>query len=194
MIKPITVEPSKKLIVNAVGRYFRCREASAAFQLKVGSDTYTLEGGDEFTVRDDDPDFRQLTFINLSDTDDLTVDFFAGKNVVRNAYVKLPRTRSQPAVISLAVGATQDFPGIDDSGKRRKQFTMTLKNGMTGQILVRNADTGGLVAIIGAGATAGIGFALETDDNLQIQNKTGTNPIESESASPTISVIETFYR
>lgn len=197
MIKPVTIPPVPgRLIVNTSGRFFRCREASAAFQLKVGSDTYTLEGGDEFAIRDTDPDFKALTFINLSETDDLTVDFFAGRNVIHSAYVKLPRTRMVGRTVTIPnSGGTQEFPGLDEFGKRRKQFTVTIRSSLGGgQVDVLDTDEGKLLAILDSSSDLGIGFAIETDANITVRNRTGTNPLESDSANPEISVAETFYR
>lgn len=193
MIKPLTVEPLKKVILNVTGRFFRCREASAAFKLRVGTDTYTLEGGDEFTVRDNDPDFQQLTFENLSDTDDLLVDFFAGKNVIRTAYVKLPRTRMVGRDVDIANNGTQDFSGLDEFGKRRKQFTISLRSGTGGYVHVLDADEGTLLAILDSSSSLGVGFALETDANIEVRNKTGI-ALSSSAGTPDIAVAETFYR
>lgn len=194
MIKPLTVSAGGRVTVSVVGRFFRCREASAAFQLKAGSDTYTLEGGDEFVVRESDKAFKNLTFVNLSADDELLVDFFAGNNVVQNAYVKLPRTQVFGRTVeALAVDGTQVFPGVVD-GKRRKQFTVTVRNGLSGKVLLYNDDTDELLAIIAANATAGVGFAIETDSNLRIKNRTGA-PLDNTSATdPDISVAETFYK
>lgn len=193
MIKPITVEAGKRLIVNVQGRFFRCREASDIFDIKIGTDTYTLEGGDEVAVRDTDGDFKQLTFINLSATVPLLVDFFAGKNVVTSQYVKLPRTVMIGHDINLANNASLAFPGVVD-GKRRKQFTVTLKPGTasTDRLLVYDDDDDKLLAIISP-ASSGAGFAIETDANLSITNKTGAT-VESTSSDPDIAVAETFYR
>lgn len=194
MSRTITVAAGKQVQVDIVGRFFRCREASNAFNLKVGSDTYTLEGGDEFTVRDTDDDFKRLVFVNLSSTEELTVEFFAGKNIVRSAYVKLPRTRIVGHDINLANTAELAFPGIDEFGKRRKQFTVTLKPGTasTDRLLVYDDDADKLLAIVSPVSSGG-GFAIETDSNLRIVNRTGS-AVESTSSDPDIAVAETFYR
>ena len=200
MIKPLTVAATgvagQKTVVNVVGRFFRCREASAAFKLKVGSDTYTLEGGDEFVVRDSDKAFTSLTFINLSADEDLLVDFFAGNNVVQNAYVKLPRTQTfGRELTATGLNDTQDFPGVVD-GKRRKQFTITVRKGLIGSVLLYNSANGELLAIISGVDTAGVGFAIETDFNLQIKNRITTPAVmqNTSATAPDIAIAETFYK
>lgn len=184
----ITVAAGKTREVRIVGRFFRCREASAAFDLKIDSDTYTCEGGDELAVRDSDADFTKLLFTNLSATETLTVDFFAGKNLIRSAYVKLPRTRMEPADVNLAINASQNFPGIDANGRRRKQFTITVQ-GIDGRLEVRRLSDNRLIAVVRVATTTGSGFAIETDDDLKVVNKTG-----GAITDPNIAIAETFYR
>ena len=196
----ITVETSpiegqtNSVRLNVTGRYFRCREASAAFQLKVNNEVFTLEGGDELTIPEGDEPFKQLVFTNLSSTEELTVDFIAGLAVVSTAYNKLPRTRMVGHNLELANNEETTFAGLDEFGKRRKQFTITLKPGTaaTDYVLVYDDDEGTLLAIISQ-ASSGAGFAIETDANIRIVNKTGST-VESTSDTPDIAVAETFYR
>jgi hypothetical protein len=195
MIKPVVIEAGQRVVTAVSGVFFAVREASAAFKLKIGNKTWTLEGGDQVQV---DGGFNRVTLINLSTTEDLTVDFVAGAQRFNLDYVKLPRTRIVGQTVNLAQDATQDFLGLDEFGKRRKQFTITVGPDIQGSILVFDKDEGTLLAIVSANETAGVGFAIETDANLQIKNCTNENPITSAGATfanqPTIAVAETFYR
>lgn len=200
----VTIEPTvPRLTINVVGSYFRVRSASAAFDLKIESQTYNgLEAGDQVTR---DKPFRKLTFINLSADDDLVVEFYAGEaggagggSALTNTTSQIPSTRMVGSDIALAQDDSQDFPGVDEFGKRRKQFTLTVGPDIQGSILVFDADTSELLAIISTNETAGVGFAIETDANLRIINCTDENPISSAGVTfaspPDIAVAETFYR
>lgn len=191
MIKPLIVPAGKSVNVNVLGRFFRVREASDVFQLKVDGDTYTLEGGDEF---DNVKNFQRLTFVNLSATNELLVDFTASPNVIRNAFVKLPRTEIivQP-VADMADHDIQAFNGVVN-GKRRKQFTLTLRKGFPGHMLVFRRSGHKLMAIVGGVAGASAGFAIETDADLQIQNESGGVIQCDDPNDPDFAVCETFYR
>jgi len=203
MSRPVTVEPNQKVIVEATGLYLLIREASSAFSLKAGSQRFTLEGGDEIKV---EGGFKRLTFTNLSSSEDLTVDFIAGSEPFGIDYVKLPRTRIVGYDdISLGADATRDFPGIDEFGKRRKQFTLTVGPDIQGAIILYDTDTDTMLAIISTNETAGIGFAIETDANLTIKNCTDEATLTSLAAGQTaaaivagsganIAISETFYR
>jgi hypothetical protein len=188
MIKPLTVPFGQRVQVTASGQYLLIREASAAFKVKVagagrGSQTFSLEGGDEIKV---EGGFRRLTFINLSAEDDLLVDFITGNEPFNIDYVKLPRTRIVGHEIDLGEDETMDFAGVDENGKRRKQFTLTVGPDIHGGILVFDADDGTLLAIISANETAGA-VTLTTQGQTRVE-------MSEPNGGCNIAVAETFYR
>jgi hypothetical protein len=195
MLKPLTIAAGKTVSVDVHGRFFRCRESSAEFTLRIGNETLTLEGGDENEALQP---IQRLVFTN-SNAYSNTVKYTAAMNVIRSAYVRQARTKMAGWDITLANGATQDFPGIATAaanysahgvpvGARRKAFIISTKPSLVGKILIFNKTTGKLLGVCPGGSA----FQFENDDDIQIKNATG-GAIDSTTADPDVAVAESFY-
>lgn len=189
-----TVGASKNLIIPGDGDFVFVESASRFFSLQP-EDRSTLQTKGRFKMRLEP--FRRLTVTNLSDTEALKLVLWVGKGDISYDEIVLPQTVLIGAEIDLDPTDTQDFRGVDTTGRRRKQFTLTLRPGLDGHgnIAVYEIDeigqaaNGTLLAIIGA-ASSGGGFAIETDQNLRIVNNMDVNV---NSTDPDIAVAETRY-
>jgi hypothetical protein len=178
-------------LIHTYGSVIFVEKASADFEFKL--DNGPRQAARQNLICNFAPEiFQTLRLFNLSATEVLWVVIWTGvAGVTFNEFV-LPPTAMVGQDVNLAAAATQDFPGINSTGQRRKQFTMTLKPALVGNVSIADKDTGKLLAIVAASSSGG-GFALETDANLRITNNTAAL-ISSTVAPFDIAVAETFYK
>jgi len=198
MLKPLSIAAGATVSVDAHGRFFRCREASAEFQLRIGSELLTLNGGDEYETLDGEP-FKRLVFTNPQ-TVPITIFFTAAMNVIRSAYFRQARTKMIGwDITGLAIGGRTEYPGIstDDTeyldagipiGARRKQFIVSTRSALIGKILIYSKVTEKLLGI----CPGGFAFTFDSDEDIIVENRSD-GAASSTGSNPDIAVSESFY-
>lgn len=189
-----TIAAGASLVIPGDGNFIFVESASNYFELQP-EDRRTIQLKGRFKALFEP--FRRITLTNTSSTEKLTVVLWIGKGDISYDEIVLPQTVMVGADIDLDAGEEQDFAGVDSQGRRRKQFTLTLRPGLDGHghiavyeiAEIGQVADGELIAIIGA-ASAGGGFAIETDQNLRIVNNMDVNV---NSTDPDIAVAETRY-
>lgn len=180
----------KSLRIPGKGDFFFIESASKTFTIQ-RDDGQSMDAKGRFKLRFTPEVFTSLTITNLSATDTLFVTLWIGSGDISYDEIVLPQTTLIGQVVTLADGATLVLPGVNDDGQRRKQVTITLRPALAGRIEVYDNDNNTLLAIVAA-ASSGGGFAIETDANLRLKNKTGL-AIDSETDPRDIAVSETWY-
>jgi len=114
----IKIEPGQKENVDLVGRYFRVISASAAFELKFGTERLTLNEGDEF-----EHPFQRLNFRNLSNDVNLYVEYYANNFPLRrNLNGRHPSLAPVPTEVTLAPGEDSGVLLGNDGFTRRNHI------------------------------------------------------------------------
>lgn len=202
----LTVAANKSRSVSVYGRVFRLRTASHPFDLRVKGPQL------DYRIGLDDREafgllpgqfFHALEFDNTANAKALHVDYDAAPIELLGTSLRVPMSEMVGWPVTLADGATQNFPGYATSdadysthsvpvGARRKHFIVSTRPALNGIIEVRNQTTTRLLAIIAAPGAGSSGFILETAANLQITNNTGA-VLDNTGVNPDIAVAEAFY-
>ncbi len=164
------------VVLDVTGALFVCKEATARFEMQFDDGPrFPCEGG--FTLRPPGG-FTRITLFNLSATEKLTVDFYAGDTFVGYDYVRVPRTRLKNSSTGLDPGLTKDLVGID-KGNRRKAVIVTNTHASE-PIQIRDVGLTEMARIVGTRS-----LEIETDADLQVRNAGAVNIY--------IGIIEIFY-
>lgn len=176
--------------VTGPGNFILIEEATAPFNLYIdGGPKREVRGGQRVP---NDAIWNMARLENASSTKALRVRIKAGVGDGESAYAYIPPSSTDGVLIAaLADGSAVDLLGVDSSGRRRKEVTITLKPSLAGTVQIRNKTSGRLMALIAASSSGG-GFRIETDEDLTLTNKTG-GAIDSTTATPDIAVYESFY-
>lgn len=197
-----TIEAGKSLKVTFPGSKFVVKAASADFDAQFDDgETSTLDAaGCELDFGGDY--FRKVEIKNLSSTVALTVEFFIGDAGAKFTGLRFPRTKTIGHDLTIANNAeSATIPGVATTaaiysasgigvGRRRDHLILTCKPAMTGKIWVKNATTGALLALVGAGSAGG-GIPIKTDDDVKLFNDTGAG-IQTSGATPDFAYMEVF--
>jgi hypothetical protein len=185
------------------GYVFACEDTSLPFSLQLGE----FEIIPRVSANMELPEprgFQKVRLINPSlDGTDLKVAFWVGPPGFRLNSNKLPPDKWRGNAIDLNLNQTQDFPGINARGERRKQLMITLRPGLEGQGAVvlyeinDDGTTGEPLATVAASSSGG-GFTLDTGANVRLKNRmTGVANInsgdEAANETPDITLAENFY-
>lgn len=184
------VAAGKDLRIPGKGDFIFVESASKTFSLQ-RDDGQRMDVKGRFKLRFAPDVFQALIVTNLSSTETLYFTIWIGAGDISYDEIVLPATTLVGQVVALADGASMDLPGVNASGQRRKQVTITLRPALAGRVEVYDDDNDTLLAIVAA-ASSGGGFAIETDANLRIKNKTGV-AIASEVDPRDIAVSESWY-
>lgn len=164
----ITVSTTKASVIDVSGELFVCFESSARFEMQFDDrPKFPCLGG--FTLRLPDG-FKRITLFNLSSTDALTVDFYAGNTFVSFEYLRTRPTRSKAQDGTLLNGESADLHGID-SGQRRKSVMVSNRHA-TAELLLTD-QAGGAGNIMAAIPAKTICPPIETDALVSIFNNSG---------------------
>jgi hypothetical protein len=163
--------------IHATGSILYVRESTAPFDLQLDDgEINTIDAGMQFNMQPDE--FRKVTVINRSTTDDLFVSLYAGKAGVGIDYNRERQTRTKWRDGVLASGNWINFQGIDNN-QRRKEIIVSNKG--TADLLLYDFNT----STFGPKVPASTSFILQTDGNIGIFNLSGS--------AQAWSTIETFY-
>lgn len=177
--KMTKVAAGRTAVVDVSGSLFMCRESSAQFNMSFNDgELFPCEHG--FQLRPPGG-FTRLVFQNLSATDELTVEFYAGDVFVGFEYQgRVPKTElSTPSPITALPDPTlidptrqYPFPGVNALGQRRKLFHL-FNTHATQSVIIYNLKQFRPIAE-GAPKTP---YTLETDANLMVFNPGPANTL-----------------
>jgi hypothetical protein len=191
-VKRITVA-QQSVDIPGAGSFIFVESASQAFQIQIDQKQRSDVKG-RFKLNYAPDEFRRLTIYNTG-TATLTVIIWIGAGGISYDEIVIPQTVITGQTVALADDGEMSCVGVNASGQRRKQITITLRPSLAGRVEVYSIDSAGvkddLLAIVAASSSGG-GFAIETDVDLIIRNKTG-GAISSTVDPRDIAVAETFY-
>jgi len=170
-------------VVNVFGQNFYCIESSKKFKMQWDSNgLISMEVGRGFALRGDDY-FEQLTFVNDSSDDDISLTFTAGRAEVFDTRLNTLLERiiaigvlaapTRGVATAVAAAATVAILGTNDSD-RRKQIVVTNED-LDGSVIVQKSDGTKFCTVFPQTA-----WTLETNMDLKVFNNTATDLVVAE--------------